>query len=167
MLERFASQVAVAIANARAHAQERASRSEVEALLAATASLGAQAAPEAVLKTLVQQAAQLVGADRALFVVLRDGHLMIPGSWEQGTWIDDEHEATLHGIAQLVWAERRPYRTRDARLDPNANGAIVERYQIRAQMAAPLLGLMASPLESFLLTTRPETTGSASGMSVF
>ena len=45
--------------------REQTARMEVEALLAATASLGVQAEPEAVLRTLVEQAASLLEAGSA------------------------------------------------------------------------------------------------------
>jgi len=76
LLERFAVQAAVAIDNARSHARERSARAEVEALLAATATLAAQLEPDDVLRALVEQATALLDAEAGAYAVLRDGRVV-------------------------------------------------------------------------------------------
>ena len=113
LLERLAMRAAAAIFNARVLASEREAREEVQALLAATASLGTQAEPEAALRTLVEQAAKLIAAERATYAVLREGKLTIPGYWLNDQWIEDEHLAAGGGITRRVWDTGRPYRSND------------------------------------------------------
>lgn len=112
---------------------------EVEALLAATANLSAQADPDAVLRTLVEQAALLFEAGRAVYAVRRGERIVIPADWQAGTWVEGEREAVLTGIVRLVWQSGRPYRSNDVAADPNLNDAHVKRFHLRSQLAVPLL----------------------------
>lgn len=121
-------------------AREQAARAEVEALLAATASLGVQAEPEAVLRTLVEEAASLLQAERALYAVFRDGRLVVPWFWQRGRWIEDGHEARRGGLLWRAFERRQPYRSNDVESDPNADPTLVERYGLRTQLTVPLIG---------------------------
>ena len=140
VLERLAAHASIAITNARVHAEEQEARAEVEALLSATASLGVQDEPEAVLRTLVEHGAALLEADRAIYAVLRDEKLVIPAAWEHGRWVENERETTRIGLLGIVWETGRPYRTNDASADPNANREQAELHQTRQQVSVPLLG---------------------------
>jgi diguanylate cyclase (GGDEF)-like protein len=146
-LERLAAQAGAAIVNADAHAEEqraraeeREARAEVQALLLATTSLGMQAEPESVLRTLVEQAARLLDAERATYAVWRDGRVLIPYVWLKGRWLDERHDVPSGGIAQLVWETGQPYRTNQLDADPYANAEAAKRLQLRSQLTVPLLG---------------------------
>jgi diguanylate cyclase (GGDEF)-like protein/PAS domain S-box-containing protein len=140
LLDRLAAQAGVAIANARALGDERLARAEVEGLLKVTESLGIQASPEAIFRTLVEQAARLLDAERATYAVWRDDRVVIPCVWHNGEWIDEAREVPPGGIAKFVWDSGRPYRTNEIEADPHANTAIVRLNQIRSQLTVPLLG---------------------------
>jgi diguanylate cyclase (GGDEF)-like protein/PAS domain S-box-containing protein len=147
LLERLAAQVGVAIANAHAHAEEQRAhvkeqeaRAEVEALLAATASLGTQADPESVLRTLIEQAASLLDAERATYAVWRNERVVIPYVWLDGEWILEEQEVPPGGIAKHVWDTGQPYGTNTIDSDPYANIEVARGYHLRSQLTAPLLG---------------------------
>jgi diguanylate cyclase (GGDEF)-like protein/PAS domain S-box-containing protein len=139
VLERLASHAAIAITNARIHAEEQETRAAVEALLSATASLSTQAEPEAVLRTLVEHAVALLEADRAIYAVVRDRRLVIPAEWQRGNWLEREHEASK-GLVRLVWDTRRPYRTNEVQTDPWVDRERAIQLQIRQQLTVPLLG---------------------------
>jgi diguanylate cyclase (GGDEF)-like protein len=133
LLERLAAQAGAAVANARSHA-------EVEALLAATANLGLQAAPEQVLRTLVEEAGKLLQAERAAYAVLQDGRLIIPAAFRDGQWTQDGNEARRYGVLWSVWETGRAYRIDDVRTDPKFNTDRIARYGIRSQLTVPLRG---------------------------
>jgi diguanylate cyclase (GGDEF)-like protein len=119
--------------------REQSARGEVEALLAATASLSVQAEPEAVLRTLVEQAAMLLEADRAIYAVLRDDALAIPAVWQQGIWADAGYQAPRDGILWWVWQRGKPYLTNDTATDRIANPSITTEFSLRSQLSAPLI----------------------------
>jgi diguanylate cyclase (GGDEF)-like protein len=133
LLERLAAQAGAAVANARSHA-------EVEALLAATAILGLQAAPEEVLRTLVEEAGKLLQAERVAYAVLQDGRLIIPAAFRDGQWTPDGNEARRYGILWSVWESGQAYRIDDVRTDPKFNTERISRYGIRSQLTVPLRG---------------------------
>jgi diguanylate cyclase (GGDEF)-like protein len=133
LLERLAAQAGAAVANARSHA-------EVEALLAATAILGLQGAPEEVLRTLVEEAGKLLQAERVAYAVLQDGRLIIPAAFRDGQWTPDGNEARRYGILWSVWDSGKPYRIDDVRTDPKFNTERIARYGIRSQLTVPLRG---------------------------
>lgn len=140
LLGRLAAQAGVAIENARAHFEEQEARAEVEALLSATESLGVQAEPEAVLRTLIEQATLLLHAERAVYAVQRGDRQIVPGHWVSGTWIDDEHELRPRSISRRVWDSGLPYRSNDVENDPNSSRESVEQYKLRSQLTVPLPG---------------------------
>jgi diguanylate cyclase (GGDEF)-like protein len=119
--------------------REQTARAEVEALLDATASLGVQAEPEEVLKTLVEQAAALLRADTALYAVLRDDRIFIPARWSNGAWHEDGHEPRREGILWSVWESGRPYRIDDARSDLRGNPLIMRQHGLRSQLTVALV----------------------------
>src|SRR5207248_1824784 len=85
-------------------AVERETRAEVEALLTATASLGVQADPQEVLKTLLEQAAKLLDATAAAYAIGRDGTLRVLDRWQNGTWLDHPYEVPIDAsIFGHVW----------------------------------------------------------------
>ena len=113
LLERLAAQAAIGIANARAHAEELAARTEVEALLATTAKLGEQAEPEQVVRTLVEEASKLLDAERSVYAVLRNGRLMIPADFKNGEWHLEGTRGPLGTASSGRFGETgRPYRKR-------------------------------------------------------
>lgn len=120
--------------------REEAARAEVEALLAATASLSIQGEPEAVLRTLVEQAAGLLEADQALYAMPRDDQLVIPARWLKGSWVDVRDEPRKSGVLGSVWETGRPYRTNDMAADPRANRELASRLELRTQLSVPLIG---------------------------
>jgi GAF domain-containing protein len=158
LLERLTILAGTAIANAQAHAEEQEARAEVEALLEATESLSVQAAPEAVLRTLIEQAALLLQADRAVYGMERDGHRLIPGHWVRGTWIPDGYEPAVDGVVGRVWDSGLPYLTNDLPNDPNANPQMVRRFGLRSLLAVPLPGAGGESIGVVMLnnSTRPE-----------
>jgi len=121
-------------------AREQEARAEVEALLTATAGLGVQAEPEEVLRTLVEQAATLLQADRALYAVGKDGGLVIPWVRRGAEWIESGRTARPDGILAAAYRSGEPYRSRDLRSHPNADPEILERYDLRTQLTVPLIG---------------------------
>jgi len=126
--------------------REQDARAEVEALLTATASLGVQAEPEEVLRTLVEQAAGLLEAEGALYAVLRDGRLVIPSRWIEGQWCEDGHEPRKGGILYSMWQSGRPFRSNDMAVAPQASRSIVQRYGIHSQLSVPIMAPDAVPL---------------------
>ena len=119
--------------------REQTARAEVEALLAATASLGVQAEPEAVLRTLVEQAASLLEASSALYAVLRNNSLYIPARWTQGAWHADGHEPRREGLLWAAWKSGLPYRANDVRSDPRANASILQLRNLQSQLSVALI----------------------------
>jgi diguanylate cyclase (GGDEF)-like protein len=152
LLRTLADQAGAAIANARAHA-------EVEALLAATAKLGEQSGPEEVLRTIVEEAGKLLGAERAMYAVLRDGRLIVPADFRDGAWIPDGEEARLHGLLWSVWETGRPYRVDDVGADPNANLERVRMHQSRSQLTVALQGSDGENLGLVSLNNKRGATG--------
>jgi diguanylate cyclase (GGDEF)-like protein/PAS domain S-box-containing protein len=138
VLERLAAYAAIAISNARIHSDEQETRAEVEALLSATSSLSAQAEPEAVLRTLVEQATTLLEADRALYAVVRDGRLVIPAEWVLGSWVEGEREPAMRGLIRYVWDTKGGYRTNDIASDPRVSLDFPGERNLRNQLTVPL-----------------------------
>jgi diguanylate cyclase (GGDEF)-like protein/PAS domain S-box-containing protein len=139
-LERLAAHAAIAISNARIHAEEQETRAEIEALLTATSSLSTQADPEAVLRTLVEQAATLLEADRALYAVVRDDRLLIPAEWMQGEWVENAREPAIRGRIRDVWDRKSPCRTNNAQSDRRIGLDYPEESGLSSLLTVPLLG---------------------------
>jgi diguanylate cyclase (GGDEF)-like protein/PAS domain S-box-containing protein len=146
VLERLAAYAAIAIGNARIHSEEQETRAEVEALLSATSSLSAQAEPEAVLRTLVEHATNLLEADCALYAVVRDGRLVIPAEWIRGVWVEGEREPATRGLIRYVWDTRQVYRTNDVASDSRMTLDFPRERDLRSQLTVPLLGRDADRL---------------------
>jgi diguanylate cyclase (GGDEF)-like protein/PAS domain S-box-containing protein len=130
-------------AAARSQAEQDAARrtQEVEALLIATKSLSVHAEPEAVLRTLVEQAASLLEAETASYATFRGRRLITPGNWQNGAWDFDEHEIPVaSSIAGFVWRSGRPYLSNNLITDPHSNQPLVAHYGYRSQLVAPLIG---------------------------
>lgn len=121
-------------------AREQAARSEVEALLAVTASLGVEAEPEAILRTLVEQAAALLQAERALYAVVHDGRLVIPGTWENGRWIEDGHEVRRTGLLWQTPDTGHPYQGDEDAGAVNSPAAVASDRGPRTQLTVALIG---------------------------
>jgi diguanylate cyclase (GGDEF)-like protein/PAS domain S-box-containing protein len=120
---------------------EHAAREEVEALLAATASLGVQADPDEVLRTLVAQAAALLDAESATYAFRQGDGLLAQGRWVADTWIDGAYELPLTGsILGHVWSTGVPYRSNQLETDPFANPGRVATMGHHSMLAAPLRG---------------------------
>ena len=131
---------------------------ENEALLAATATLGAQAEPEAVLRTLVEQAVSLLEAERAHYAVPWEGRIVIRGRWHDGHWVDDDHEPRRTGVLASVWESGRPFRSNDVASEPRADRAKIEERKIQSQLSVPILARSGQTLGfiSFQNSRRPE-----------
>jgi diguanylate cyclase (GGDEF)-like protein len=138
VLELFAEQAAVALDATRLYAEERAARAEVETLLAATESLGLQDDPEAVLRTLIEQAATRLEAERAIYAILVNGVRVIPWHWQMGEWIEDAREVSDRGITRAVWESSRPYRSNNMPSDPHSDPRVVSTFGIESQLSVPL-----------------------------
>jgi diguanylate cyclase (GGDEF)-like protein len=138
VLELFAEQAAVAIDATRLYAEERAARAEVETLLAATESLGLQDHPEAVLRTLIEQAATRLEANRAIYAILVNGVRVIPWHWQEGEWIEDAREVSDRGITKAVWESSKPYRSNNMPKDPISDPTVVSAFGIESQLSVPL-----------------------------
>jgi diguanylate cyclase (GGDEF)-like protein len=138
LLEGLALHAAVGIANARTHGEELAARAEVESLLAITARLGEQAEPEQVLRTLVEEAAQLLEAERSIYAVLRDGKLVLPAEFKGGRWAFEPRATREQSILWRVWDSGRPYRVDDVGEDPNADLERVRQSGARSQLTMAL-----------------------------
>jgi diguanylate cyclase (GGDEF)-like protein len=120
------------------YAEERAARAEVETLLAATESLGLQDDPEAVLRTLIEQAATRLEADRAIYAILINGVRVIPWHWQLGEWVEDAREVSDRGITKTVWETSRPYRSNNISSDPHSDPRVVASFDIESQLSVPL-----------------------------
>jgi len=121
--------------------REAATRAEVEALLSVTASLSVKAEPEDVIRTLVEQAADLLAAARASYGIGSDHRVVVQGFWQNGVWNHEEIQVPLTGsILGLVWREGRPYRTNDLTADANSAHALDRKIGLRSQLTVPLLG---------------------------
>jgi PAS domain S-box-containing protein len=131
---------------------------ESEALLAATASLGAQAEPEAVLRTLVEQAAALLEAERAHYAVPWEGRIVIRGRWSDGRWRDDDHEPRETGILASVLQSGRPFRSNDVLADPRTNQARARADGLHSQLTVPIMVAHSRPIGFVVLqnSRRPE-----------
>jgi diguanylate cyclase (GGDEF)-like protein len=140
LLQRVAIYAAVAIGNADTLAEEQEARAEIEALLAATSSLGAQAQPEQVLRTLIDRTASLLKAERAIYAVPRNGNLVVPATWLKGVWSDDEHVTRKGGILWTAWETGRSHRMNDVANSESPNGVMLRGYARRSQLTVPILG---------------------------
>jgi len=131
---------------------------ENEALLAATASLGAQAEPEAVLRTLVKQAAALLDAGRALYAVLAGDRIVIRGRWSAAGWDDREYEPRKTGVLASVWESGRPFRSNDLLQDPRKVRSRMEERGFHSQLTVPLIAPGGQRLGAITLynSGRPE-----------
>jgi len=139
LLERLAAHAAIAIANANVLGEEQQARAEVEALLAATASLGAQAEPDAVLRTLIEQAAMLLKAERAIYAVPSDGTLVVPAYWHDGIWTEDPHATRRVGILWGVWESGVSHCMNDVQSVSTA-GAVIRGYSRHNQLTVAIPG---------------------------
>jgi len=119
---------------------EQMAREEVEALLAATASLGVQADPDEVMRTLVEQAAGLLDGESATYAIGEADRLRVTARWTDGKWIEESYELPLDGsIFGRVWSSGQPYRTNDLQIDPLVNISRRVETGYRSMIAAPLL----------------------------
>jgi len=112
---------------------------ESEALLEMTASLGAQAHPEAVLRTLVERAADVIDAEKATYAVPWRGRIVVRGRWSEGTWLDDDHEPRKAGILASIFETCRPFRSNDLLREPRVNHSKRQAEGLRSQLAVPLV----------------------------
>jgi diguanylate cyclase (GGDEF)-like protein/PAS domain S-box-containing protein len=120
---------------------EHAAREEVEALLAATASLGIQGNPDEVLRTLVAQAAGLLDATYATYALRQGDGLRAQGQWVADKWIDGAYDLPLLGsILGHVWNTGVPYRSNLLETDPFAHRGRVAAMGHHSMLAAPLRG---------------------------
>jgi PAS domain S-box-containing protein len=131
---------------------------ENEALLVATASLGAQAEPEEVLRTLVRQAAALLDAGRALYAVLRGDRIIIRGRWSSAGWDNRDYEPRRTGVLALVWESRQPFRSNDLLHDPRTNASTMSDRGLHSQLTVPLIAGDGERLGAVTLynSARPE-----------
>jgi len=112
---------------------------ENEALLLATASLGAQGEPEDVLRTLVQQAAALLDAEQAQYAVRQGDRIVIRGRWTTSGWDNREYEPRKTGVLASVWESRRPFRSNDLLHDPRKLRSRMEERGFHSQLTVPLI----------------------------
>lgn len=141
LLRALAAQASTAIDNACAHATERLARAENEALLAATAVLGAQAEPEAVLERLVEGAAQLLQAQQAFYVVSGNDDALEARYWREGGWRAGGHPIALHTTALgVAWRSGNVYRSNAPQDDPMVNQELARRYGSTSLLLVPLSG---------------------------
>jgi signal transduction histidine kinase len=119
---------------------------ESEALLSATASLGAQEEPEAVLRTLVEKAAALLEAERAHYAVPWQGRIVIRGRWSEGRWREDDHEPRGTGILASVLETGRPFRSNDVLTDHRTNQARAQAEGLRSQLTVPIVVADRGPI---------------------
>jgi len=131
---------------------------ETEALLAATASLGLAGDPEALLRTLVEEAASVLEADRGQYAILRHGRIIIPSRWINQRWDEFNHETRKGGILSYVRDTGRPFRSNSLSRDPHANRTVVGEEGLRSQLTGPLLAPDAKLLGFITLynSRRPE-----------
>jgi len=121
--------------------REQAAREEVEALLAATASLGVQAEPDEVLRTLVLQAARMLDAQSAAYAIRKGGALVVEGRWVDDQWVHAPYALPVaDSIFGHVWNTGVPYRSNDMESDPFVNLERLATTGHTSMLAVPLLG---------------------------
>jgi diguanylate cyclase (GGDEF)-like protein/PAS domain S-box-containing protein len=119
---------------------EQLAREEVEALLAATESLGVQADSDEVMRTLVVQAAGLLDVESAAYAIGESDHLQVHRRWMDGKWIEESYELPVVGsIFGRAWTTGQPYRSNDLKADPFVSVVRVTETGNRSMIAAPLL----------------------------
>lgn len=147
LAEGIAHHASVALERALLLARARDSRAEVEALLAATASLGVQGEPDEVLRTLIEQAAGLLDAETVSYATGCDGNIVFRGTWCEGRWIENARTISQEGsILGMVWQSAKPYRTNDLEHDPSSNREADILLGYRSQLTAPLVGSEGEPV---------------------
>jgi diguanylate cyclase (GGDEF)-like protein/PAS domain S-box-containing protein len=119
---------------------EQLAREEVEALLAATESLGVQADSDEVMRTLVEQAAALLDVESSAYAIGEADHLQVHRRWKDGRWIEESYELPVVGsIFGRTWTTGQPYRSNDLQADPFVSISRRSETGYHSMIAAPLL----------------------------
>ena len=127
--------------NRRRLESEQRARAEVEALQHVTASLSVESEPDAVLRTLAEQAASLLNAGSAAYAIGQGDEIVVQGKWSDGTWLDERYPIPVNAsIFGVVWTSGRPYRTNNLVADPHANQERAMRFAQTSMLGVPLLG---------------------------
>jgi GAF domain-containing protein len=149
-LESVASQVAIAIENARLYAEISARASELSRLYAAAQDLGARLEPQAVLQELARHLTEAVGATSGYvteinrandsFVVLAEYWSAAAGPEERVSDVGsayplDSHPSIQRALASLTIAERQvddPYLAETER-------TLLQRYGVKSALVVPIV----------------------------
>jgi PAS domain S-box-containing protein len=137
----FASQAAIAIENARLFEREQARRRQVEAVRAVGQEITREMALGSLLDLIIRRATELVAA-RAGIVFLLDepAQVLVPQAWHGlEAWVGEVRLRLGEGLAGTVAQRREGKIVNDYRTSPYAHPAFLERTDLTASVAEPLL----------------------------
>jgi|CXWL01.1.fsa_nt_gi signal transduction histidine kinase len=116
----------------------------LEALLAFSASVNSNLDPPALVRHLVEHAAQFVKASGGRAGLLVDGEppqLVSDGYWRKGSWIERlERFERGRGLAGFVLDKEFPYLSNDYPRDPQADPELAVAFDVRRALAIPIRG---------------------------
>jgi PAS domain S-box-containing protein len=137
----FAAQAAIAMENARLFQAEQARRRQVEAVRAVTEEVTRELDLGTVLGLIQRRAIELVGGVLGAVWLWDEGaEVLVPRAWEgYGEWMGELRLRLGEGITGAVAQRREGLIVNDYRTWPHAHGAALERTEITAALAEPLL----------------------------
>ncbi len=143
LVSAFASQVAVAIENARLYSQTRKHLDELETLLTVQQAITSRLDPADVLQLIADEARRLTATHLSMVYLLDDDHLQIAVfSGDPGPDISVGYKLPLDGSgAGLAIRSGLPILTQDAQTDPRIYADVARRLGIRAYLVAPLISV--------------------------
>jgi len=141
VLSLLASQAAIAMENARLFQAEQARRRQVEAVRAITEEVTRELDLGTVLGLIQRRAIELVGGVLgAVWLWDEAAQVLVPMAWEgYGEWMGELRVRLGEGITGAVAQRREGLIVNDYRNWPHAHTAALERTEITAALAEPLL----------------------------
>ncbi len=143
LLSNLAREAAIAIENARLYEQERKGAARLSAVLATTAAINSEVSREAVLQVVIEQAVQVLGADRGTLYALDEATQELkPVAWVNLSQAIKEFVLRVGELATgKAVLERRPIAIPDveAGAQEDVNLEVARREGIRALLTLPLI----------------------------
>ncbi len=141
LLANVGHQVGMAIENARLFEEEHQRRRQLEAVRAVTAEITRELDLTTLLNLIHRRAAELVGAvSGAVLLWDEAAQVLVPRAWHGfGEWMGEVRRRLGEGISGTVAQRREGLIVNDYRNSPHAHSLLLERTNVTATLAEPLL----------------------------